>query len=87
MLRPCPQTTPRSEHVSLAIARYFFPFDSRAEAYFEEEGMCVSEHMHERRKERPAIPALNETVEFISASDTGTGVMRALAPGSMMTLH
>eukprot|EP00969_Alexandrium_andersonii_P224135 9898136-Alexandrium_andersonii.AAC.1 len=43
--------------------------------------------MHEQRKERPAIPALNETVEFISASDTGTGVMRALAPGSMMTLY
>eukprot|EP00969_Alexandrium_andersonii_P191136 8442710-Alexandrium_andersonii.AAC.1 len=39
--------------------------------------------MDELRKERPAVPALSETVEFISASDTGTGVMRALKPGSM----
>eukprot|EP00969_Alexandrium_andersonii_P074472 3284647-Alexandrium_andersonii.AAC.1 len=43
--------------------------------------------MHELRKDRPTIPALNETVEFISASDAGTGVMRALKPGSMMTLY
>eukprot|EP00969_Alexandrium_andersonii_P142861 6315488-Alexandrium_andersonii.AAC.1 len=43
--------------------------------------------MHELRKDRPAIPALNETVEFISASDTGTGVMRALKPGSMLVLY
>eukprot|EP00969_Alexandrium_andersonii_P236606 10445355-Alexandrium_andersonii.AAC.1 len=43
--------------------------------------------MNDRRKERPATPALNETVEFVSASDAGAGVMRALAPGSMMTLY
>eukprot|EP00969_Alexandrium_andersonii_P115941 5127232-Alexandrium_andersonii.AAC.1 len=43
--------------------------------------------MREQRKERPANPALNETVEFIRASDAGAGVMRALAPGSMTTLY
>eukprot|EP00969_Alexandrium_andersonii_P125479 5547000-Alexandrium_andersonii.AAC.1 len=73
MLCPCPQTTPRYEDVSLAIAPYFFPFDRRVEACFEEVGMCISEHMREQRKERPAIPALNETVEFIRASDAGAG--------------
>eukprot|EP00969_Alexandrium_andersonii_P223449 9869827-Alexandrium_andersonii.AAC.1 len=87
MLCPCPQTTPRYETVSMAIAPYFFSFDSRAEAFFEEVGMCRSEAMDVRGKERLAIPALNETVEFISASETGTGVMRALAPGTMMTLY
>eukprot|EP00969_Alexandrium_andersonii_P124473 5501115-Alexandrium_andersonii.AAC.1 len=61
MLCPCPQTTPRYEDVSLSIAPYFFPFDPRAEAYFEEVDVCVSEHMRELRKDRPAIPALNET--------------------------
>eukprot|EP00969_Alexandrium_andersonii_P328449 14513783-Alexandrium_andersonii.AAC.1 len=87
MLCPCPQTLPRYEDVSLSIAPYLFPFDPRVEAYFDEVGVCVTESMRELRKDRPAIPALNETVEFISASDTGTEVMRALKPGSMLVLY
>eukprot|EP00969_Alexandrium_andersonii_P330984 14629701-Alexandrium_andersonii.AAC.1 len=67
MLCPCPQTLPRYEDVSLSIAPYLFPFHPRVEAYFEEVGVCITEKMDELRKERPAIPALSETVEFISA--------------------
>eukprot|EP00969_Alexandrium_andersonii_P248336 10973373-Alexandrium_andersonii.AAC.1 len=43
--------------------------------------------MDELRKEHPAIPALSETVECTSASDTATGVMRALTPGSMLARY
>eukprot|EP00969_Alexandrium_andersonii_P278278 12301569-Alexandrium_andersonii.AAC.1 len=71
----------------LPIAPHFFPVDKRAEAAFEGLGMCCSEHMSERRKVSPAIPALNETVDFISAADTGTGVTGALSPGIMMRTY
>eukprot|EP00969_Alexandrium_andersonii_P240919 10635820-Alexandrium_andersonii.AAC.1 len=87
MLCPCPQTLPRYEDVSSSIAPYLFPFHPRVEADFEEVGVCITEKMDELRKERPAIPALSETVEFISASDTATGVMRALKPGSMLVRY